>query len=128
MVLGGANKEWTIIDRMKQVIQENFSVSHFGIYPEKILQRNIWLDRFHLRSSITRRPMVYWRKFMMLYTEEIMDEYTQVMKLFWTDFPIEVWNLYKAFTSFKSQDTLAFITNSPNVIHFIKTQFTTSGF
>ena len=50
-----------------------------------------------------------------------MDEYMQVMKLFWNNFHIEVWNINKAFISFKGVDILAFITNIPNVINFIKT-------
>eukprot|EP00978_Attheya_sp_CCMP212_P014065 scaffold35698_cov63-Attheya_sp.AAC.8 len=50
------------------------------------------------------------------------------MKLFWTDFHIEVWNLNKAFTSFKGVDIKVFISNIPNVINFIKTKFTTSAF
>ena len=65
---------------------------------------------------------------MILKMEDIMDEYMQMMKLFWTDFHIEVWNLNKGFTSFKCMDILAVITNIPNVIHFIKTKFTTSKF
>ena len=57
-----------------------------------------------------------------------MDQCTLVMKLFWTDFHIEVCNLKKAFNSFKGVDILVFTTNIPNVIHFIKTKFTNSEF
>ena len=82
---------------MKWFNQGNFGVLHFGIHPEKLQQESIQFDIFHLRSSITRRIITYWRKFMVLQTEEIIDEYTQVMKLFWTDFHTEKWNLNKAF-------------------------------
>eukprot|EP00978_Attheya_sp_CCMP212_P039270 scaffold202834_cov44-Attheya_sp.AAC.1 len=126
MVSGDNNKEYTVTAHMKSVDQDNLGVSHFGIHPEYLRRENIRFDIFHLRSPIIRRLMIYWGKFMMLQTKEIMDEYTQLMKLFWTDFHIEVWNLNKAFTSFKGVDIKEFISNIPNMINFIKTKYTTS--
>eukprot|EP00978_Attheya_sp_CCMP212_P014064 scaffold35698_cov63-Attheya_sp.AAC.7 len=76
MVSGDNNKEYSVTAHMKWVNQDNLGVSHFGIHPKNLRRENIRFDIFHLHSFITRRLMIYWRKFMMLQTEEIMDEYT----------------------------------------------------
>eukprot|EP00978_Attheya_sp_CCMP212_P033372 scaffold134379_cov33-Attheya_sp.AAC.1 len=112
MVSGDNNKEYTVTAHMKWVDQDNLGVSHFGIHPENLRQENICFDIFHLRSSITRRLMIYWQK--------VHDATNRRDH--------EVWNLNKAFTSFKGVDIKAFLSNIPNVINFIKTTFTTSEF
>ena len=108
MILGDNNNDYTVTAHIKWLNRESSGVLHFDIHLEKLGWENIWFHRFHLRSSITKQIMTYWRKFMMLQPEEIMDGYTKVMKIFWTDLHIELWNLNKEFTSFKGLDILAF--------------------
>jgi hypothetical protein len=124
LLSGDNNREYTVKAHMQWVDRENWGISHFGIHPDKLRRDNIRFDIFHLRSSITRRLMTTLRKFLMMQSQEVMDEFTAVLNMFWTPYQIEVWNLNKAFTSFKGEEILAFIRNIPEVIQFMKSTFT----
>eukprot|EP00978_Attheya_sp_CCMP212_P027084 scaffold90288_cov52-Attheya_sp.AAC.5 len=116
-------EKYSTTDHMRWVDLEKFGVSHFGLSAVNLRRDNIWFNIFHLRSSITRRLMIYLRKFMMLQTENLLSEFTTILQTFWREYLVDMWNLNKAFTSFKGADIKAFIKNIPTVVNFLRTKF-----
>ena len=99
-------------------------VSHFGIHPRYLPRESLRFDVFHLRCAITRRLMSFLWKFLMMHNVElIMDFSATILSTFWSNHNVLVWNLNKNFQSFVGTELLAFITNIPIILHFLKSNF-----
>jgi hypothetical protein len=114
---------YTRTKHMKWCDEHNLGVSHFGLPPEIFCRSNIRFDIFHLRGSISRRLMMYLRKFIMMQSEELMTSFSTILEEIWREYLVDIWNLNKPLTSFKGADILVFIKNIPRMVEFLRTNF-----
>ena len=101
----------------------NLGISHFGLPPQIFNRHNTRFDIFHQRGSITRRLMMYLRRFIMLQSEEVMSSFSTLLDTFWRPYLVEIWNLNKPLASYKGMEILEFIRHIPDVIDFLSENF-----
>ena len=101
----------------------NLGISHFGLPPQIFNRNNTRFDIFHQRGSITRRLMMYLRRFIMLQSEEVMSSFSTLLDTFWRPYLVEIWNLNKPLASYKGMEILEFIRHIPDVIDFLSENF-----
>ena len=118
-----AHQSYQYFDHMDWIDEHNCGVSHFGIHPRQLLQDNICFDVFHLRCSITRRVMKHLRQFMLRQTTELMGQFSDLLRTFWSENNVLIWNLNKKFQSFNGLELLLFNKNSKKIVEFLKDSF-----
>ena len=77
---------------MDWIDENNFGISHFGTHPDKLRRDRIRLDLFHLSCAITRRLMEYLRKFIIKQSQEMKENFSDMLLTFLTQYNVLVWN------------------------------------
>lgn len=116
-------ENYSVKKNMDWVDIHNSGISHFGIHPDKLPRHCIRFDVFHLRCSITRRLMSYLRKFLMSMTTDLMEMFSNLLRTFWSEYNVLVWNMNQPFSCFIGMELLAFINNSDILVSFLKSNF-----
>ena len=119
-------KTYEYFDHMNWVYTDKSQkgVSHFGIHPSYLPCELLRLDVIHLRCAITCRLLSNLCNFLMMHSAELnMDFSTTILKTFWSNHNVLVWNLNKNFQSFVGTKLLVFIANIPIIVGFFKIKF-----
>ena len=118
---------YTYKHRMDWIDKNNHGCFHFGISPHLLLRQNIRLDTFHLRCAITRNPLSYLRKTILLQSQEVIESFTStVISIFCNGFHSYVWNKNKSFSSIQGYELELFVENMQDVVLFLKGTFVNS--
>jgi len=104
---------WSMKNHVDWIDENNVGISHFVFHPNELRRDSLRFDVFHLRCSITRRLMVYLRKFMIKQTTEVMCQFSELLLTFWPEYNVLLWNISKPFASLTGSELLSFIKHTP---------------
>ena len=113
-------KEYTKKEHMDWVDVNNKGVSHFGIHPSLLPRDSLRFDTFHMKCAITRRLMTYLRSFMLNQEPTVVEEFQNVLRKFWNEYHIFIWNNRKKFSSFHGNELALFTGNVILITTFMK--------
>ena len=113
-------KEYTKKEHMDWVDVNNKGVSHFGIHPSLLPRDSLRFDTFHMKCAITRRLMTYLRSFMLNQEPTVVEEFQNVLRKFWNEYHIFIWNNRKKFSSFHGNELALFTGNVTLITTFMK--------
>ena len=89
------------IEHMDWIDVHNNGIFHFGIHPMYLPPSNIRFDVFHLRCAVTRRLMVYLRKFILRGPARLVEQFSTLLLSFMSEYNVLLWNLKKSFNKLK---------------------------
>ena len=113
-------KEYTKKEHIDWVDVNNKGVSHFGIHPSLLPRDSLRFDTFHMKCAITRRLMTYLRSFMLNQEPTVVEEFQNVLRKFWNEYHIFIWNNRKKFSSFHGNELALFTGNVTLITTFMK--------
>ena len=109
-------------DHLDWVDKNNDGCSHIGIHPDLLPRDIIRFDTFHLKCAITRKVMKHVRDLILNQSNETIAFFSKkVLKLFWNDYHLYVWNNRKNFSSFVGNELALFVGNIPTINEFLDT-------
>ena len=131
-----SNRRWDLklndqsygIDHHKDWIDKNNSgISHLGIHPKLLPRSSLRFDTFHMKCSITRRLMSTVRNFILNQSTNTIERFSKlVLKSFWNDYHLYVWNNKKSFASLVGNELALFVSNIDEVVEFFNSNFVTT--
>ena len=122
-----AGEIYTVKDHMDWCADNNFGVSHFGLKPEDFPRSNIRFDVFHMWSSITKTLMSRLRLFIRDQMPDLMERFSTVLKTFWGNCNVQVWENNKDFSNFKGDEIKSFVDNIEHINVFLDKAFETTN-
>ena len=90
-----------------------------GLHPDLLRHNNNSFDVFHLCCAVTRRLMDYLQKFMMKQSQELKEQFSDLLLTFLTSCTLMVWNFNCSFSSHIGTELLNFIQNVDRLKHFL---------
>ena len=106
------------------VDENNKGVSHYGIHPDLLPRHSIRFDTFHMKCSITRRLMSTVRGFMLNQSTDVIALFSQsVLKKFWNDYHLYLWNNNKSFSSMVGNELALFVASTEDIVKFFNDNF-----
>ena len=101
--------------------KNNEGLSHFGLHPSLLPRDGIRFDTFHLKCSVTRKLMTHLRLFLLNQATEVINLFQDtVLKVFWKDFHLYVWQNKKNFSSFLGNEIALFVANFELIVTFLE--------
>ena len=115
---------YTVKEHMKWIDDHNEGVSHFGIGPILLPRDGIRFDTFHMKCSVSKKLMGWLRNFILGQSSVVVQDFSvNILKMFWNDFHIYVWQNKKNFSSFLGNEVALFVGNSNLIIEFLQRRF-----
>jgi hypothetical protein len=115
-------------DHLDWVDVNNCGISHFGAHPNVLPRENLRYDTFHMKCAITRKMMTWLRSFILNQSYDIIEHFSSsVLKSFWNDFHLLVWNNKKSFSSFQGNEIAVFVGNTDGICNFLQTYISLSS-
>ena len=111
---------YTVKKHMDWIDVENDGISHFGLHPNLLPRDTLRFDIFHLRCAITRRLLSYLQRFVLGTTPALIDEFSDILLKFWSEYSVLLFNMNKTFQSFKGDELLSFIINTKTIVEWFK--------
>ena len=113
------NKIYGCKEHLNWVDKKNKGCSHFGVHPLNLPREDLRFDTFHLKCAITRRLMAYLRNFIMKQTLVIVKDFNTLLKSFYNDYHLYIWNNNKNFASFLGNEIALFVGNTEAILFFL---------
>ena len=127
-VNGTTSKQYTTKNHSDWIDKENSGVSHFGVHPNLLPLEGLRFDTFHLKCAVTRKLMNFIRNFLLQQASDVSALFTrQILRQFYNDYHIYVWNNKTNFASFLGNEIALFVANSTNIINFLKDTLVETG-
>ena len=112
---------YTVKKHMDWIDKNNEGLSHFGLHPSLLPRDGIRFDTFHLKCSVTQKLMTHLRLFLLNQATEVIDSFQNtVLKVFWKDFHLYVWQNKKNFSSFLGNEIALFVANFQLIVDFLE--------
>ena len=67
--------------------------------------------------------MTHIRNYILRSSKDIIDDFSNLLSSFWSDYNVLLWNMDKPFAKLKGPELLLFITNTKKIIEFFETKF-----